>query len=152
MIDVEVTTLPAKLDFDDVKADVLNIIPPQHAGGIARALGMANANSRFCQVEFLSFESTAQRNIHVVGDATQNAQLMPKSGHMANQHAKVCAAAVVALLSGGDVNQTPVIANTCYSYIDDKEVAHVASVHRYDPDKKTMSVVTGSGGLSPAPS
>jgi len=152
LVDVDVATLTAKLDFDNVKADVLNIIPPQHAGAIARALGMANANGRFCQVDFLSFESTAQRNIHVVGDATQNAQLMPKSGHMANQHAKVCAAAVVALLTGGEVNQTPVIANTCYSYIDDKEVAHVASVHRYDPDKKTMSVVTGSGGLSPAPS
>jgi sulfide dehydrogenase [flavocytochrome c] flavoprotein chain len=152
LVDVDVATLTAKFDFDNVKADVLNIIPPQHAGAIARALGMANANGRFCQVDFLSFESTAQRNIHVVGDATQNAQLMPKSGHMANQHAKVCAAAVVALLTGGEVNQTPVIANTCYSYIDDKEVAHVASVHRYDPDKKTMSVVTGSGGLSPAPS
>jgi sulfide dehydrogenase [flavocytochrome c] flavoprotein subunit len=152
LVDVDVATLTAKLDFDSLKADVLNIIPPQHAGAIARALGMDNANGRFCQVDFLSFESTAQRNIHVVGDATQNAQLMPKSGHMANQHAKVCAAAVVALLTGGEVNQTPVIANTCYSYIDDKEVAHVASVHRYDPDKKTMSVVTGSGGLSPAPS
>jgi NADPH-dependent 2,4-dienoyl-CoA reductase/sulfur reductase-like enzyme len=152
LVDVDVATLTAKLDFDNVKAGVLNIIPPQHAGGVARALGMANANGRFCQVDFLSFESTAQRNIHVVGDATQNAQLMPKSGHMANQHAKVCAAAVVALLTGGEVNQTPVIANTCYSYIDDKEVVHVASVHRYDPDKKTMSVVTGSGGLSPAPS
>jgi sulfide dehydrogenase [flavocytochrome c] flavoprotein subunit len=152
LVDVDVATLAAKLEFDSVKADVLNIIPPQHAGGIARALGMANANGRFCQVDFLSFESTAQRNIHVVGDATQNAQLMPKSGHMANQHAKVCAAAVVALLTGGEVNQTPVIANTCYSYIDDKEVVHVASVHRYDAEKKTMSVVTGSGGLSPGPS
>jgi NADPH-dependent 2,4-dienoyl-CoA reductase/sulfur reductase-like enzyme len=152
LVDVDVATLTAKLEFDSVRADVLNVIPPQHAGAIARALGMANANGRFCQVDFLSFESTAQRNIHVVGDATQNAQLMPKSGHMANQHAKVCAAAVVALLTGGGVNQTPVIANTCYSYIDDKEVVHVASVHRYDPDKKTMSVVTGSGGLSPAPS
>ena len=151
LVDVDVATLAAKLEFDSVKADVLNIIPPQHAGGIARALGMANANGRFCQVDFLSFESTAQRNIHVVGDATQNAQLMPKSGHMANQHAKVCAAAVVALLTGGEVNQTPVIANTCYSYIDDKEVVHVASVHRYDAEKKTMSVVTGSGGLSPGP-
>lgn len=151
LVDIDLARLTAKLDFDSVKADVLNIIPPQHAGGVARALGMANANGRFCQVDFLSFESTAQRNIHVVGDATQNAQLMPKSGHMANQHAKVCAAAVVALLTGGEVNQTPVIANTCYSYIDDKEVVHVASVHRYDPDKKTMSVVTGSGGLSPAP-
>ena len=150
LVDVEVTTLTAKLDFDDVKADVLNIIPPQHAGGVARALGMANANGRFCQVDFLTYESTAERNIHVLGDAIQPAELMPKSGHMANQHGKVCAAAVVALLTGGEVNPAPVIANTCYSYIDDKEVVHVASVHRYDPATKTMRVVAGSGGLSAA--
>ena len=69
---------------------------------------------------------------------------------MANQHAKVCAAAVVALLSGGEVNPLPVVANTCYSYLSDREVAHIASVHRYDPATRTMSVVAGSGGLSPA--
>ena len=150
LTDVDVATLTAKLDFDDVKADVLNVIPPQHAAAIARQLGMANANGRFCQVDFLTYESTVQRNIHVLGDAIQPASLMPRSGHMANQHAKVCAAAVVALLSGGEVNPLPVIANTCYSYLSDREVAHIASVHRYDPATRTMSVVAGSGGLSPA--
>jgi len=150
LTDVDVATLTAKLDFDDVKADVLNVIPPQHAGAIARQLGMANANGRFCQVDFLTYESTVQRNIHVLGDAIQPASVMPRSGHMANQHAKVCAAAVVALLSGGEVNPLPVIANTCYSYLSDREVAHIASVHRYDPATRTMSVVAGSGGLSPA--
>ena len=150
LTDVDVATLTAKLDFDDVKADVLNVIAPQHAGAIARQLGMANANGRFCQVDFLTYESTVQRNIHVLGDAIQPASLMPRSGHMANQHAKVCAAAVVALLSGGEVNPLPVIANTCYSYLSDREVAHIASVHRYDPTTRTMSVVAGSGGLSPA--
>ncbi len=150
LTDVDVATLTAKLDFDDVKADVLNVIPPQHAGAIARQLGMANANGRFCQVDFLTYESTVQRNIHVLGDAIQPASLMPRSGHMANQHAKVCAAAVVALLSGGEVNPLPVVANTCYSYLSDREVAHIVSVHRYDPATRTMSVVPGSGGLSPA--
>jgi NADPH-dependent 2,4-dienoyl-CoA reductase/sulfur reductase-like enzyme len=151
LLDVDVATLTAKLDFEDVRADVLNVIPPQRAGNIARALGMANANGRFCEVDFLTYESTVQRDVHVLGDAIQNAELMPKSGHMANQQAKVCAAAVVALVTGGEVNQAPVIANTCYTYIDDKEVAHVASVHRYDAQRKTMRVVTGSGGVSPGP-
>jgi len=150
LVDVDLATMTAKLDFEDVKADVLNVIPPQHAGAIARQLGMANANVRFCQVDFLTYESTAQRDIHVLGDAIQPASLMPRSGHMANQHAKVCAAAVVALLTGGEVNQAPVIANACYSYLSDREVAHIASVHRYDAGAKTMTVVTGSGGVSPA--
>lgn len=152
LVDVDVATRTAKLDFESVKADVLNIIPPQHAGAIARQFGMANANARFCQVDFVSYESTAQPNIHILGDAIQIAPAMPKSGHMANQHAKVCAAAVVALLTGQEVNPAPLIANTCYSYIDDREAVHMASVHAYDREKKTMIVVPGSGGLSSAPS
>jgi sulfide dehydrogenase [flavocytochrome c] flavoprotein chain len=152
LVEVDVATLTAKLDFENVKADVLNVIPPQYAGAIARQLGLANANARFCEVDFLTYESTAQKNIHVLGDAIQTAPLMPKSGHMANQHGKVCASAVLALLADQPPNPSPIIANACYSFIDDKEAVHVASVHAYDAEKKTMRVVQGSGGLSPAPS
>ncbi|MFI4952793.1 MAG: FCSD flavin-binding domain-containing protein [Burkholderiales bacterium] len=152
LVDVDLAASTLKLDFDDVHADVINVIPPQHAGAIARQLGLANANGRFCQVDFLSYESTAQANVHVLGDAIQVAPLMPKSGHMANQHGKVCAAAVIALLQGVAINASPVIANACYSYIDDREVVHVSSVHAYDSAQKTMLVVPGSGGLSAAPS
>jgi NADPH-dependent 2,4-dienoyl-CoA reductase/sulfur reductase-like enzyme len=150
LVDVDLATLTAKLEFDDVKADVLNVIPPQFAGAIAREAGVANANGRFCQVDFLSYESTAQKNVHVLGDAIQVAPLMPKSGHMANQHGKVCAAAVVALLGAQPVDPSPIIANTCYSYVDDREVGHVASVHAYDAAQRTMLVVPGSGGVSEA--
>jgi len=152
LVDVDAASSSIKLDFEDVRADVINVIPPQRAAAIARQLGIANANDRFCQVDFLSYESTAQKNIHVLGDAIQVAPLMPKSGHMANQHGKVCAAAVIALLRGKEVNPSPLFANACYSYIDDREVVHIASVHAYDPVRRTMVVVPGSGGLSPAPS
>ncbi len=148
LTDVDVATLTAKLDFEDVKADVLNVIPPQRAGSIARESGLANANDRFCQIDFLTYESTAQRDIHILGDAIQPASLMPRSGHMANQHAKVCAAAVVALLTGGEVNPLPVVTSTCYSYLSEREVVHVASVHCYDPAARTMTVVPGSSGAS----
>ena len=141
LVDVDTATLTIKLDFDDVKADVLNVIPPQRAGAIARQLGMANANERFCQVDFLTYESTAQKTSTCSAMRSRLAPLMPKSGHMANQHGKVCAAAVVALLQGQEVNPSPLIANTCYSYIDDKEVVHVSSVHGYDREQKTMLVV-----------
>lgn len=151
LVDVDVKTLTAKLQFDNVKADVLNVIPPQRAGKIATDLKLANVNARFCGVDFLTYESQVAKNIHVLGDAIQSAPAMPKSGHMANQHGKVCASAVVALLNGQPVNDQPMVANTCYSFIDDKEVVHVASVHRYDPAKKTMVTVEGSGGLSPGP-
>ena len=147
--DVDGWTNTLKMTFgDDVQADVLNVLPPMRAGNIATANGLNNANKRWCQVDWLTYESTAVKNVHILGDALQIAPAMPKSGHMANQHGKVCAAAIVALLTGDAVNQTPMVANTCYSFIDDKNVVHVASVHRYDAAQKTMVAVAGSGGLS----
>ena len=137
---------------DKVRADVLNVIPPQRAGAIAVRSGLANANGRWCAVDFLTFESTQVKNIHVLGDAIQVSPLMPKSAHMANQHAKVCAAAVVDLLAGRAPDAHPMLTNTCYSFVSDKDVIHVASVHAYDAEKKTLLVVSGSGGVSAGPS
>ncbi len=147
--DVDAKTNTLKMTFgEDFKADVLNVLPPMRAGNIATANGLNNSNKRWCQIDWLTYESTAVKNVHILGDALQIAPAMPKSGHMANQHGKVCAAAIVALLTGDTVNQTPMVANTCYSFIDDKNVVHVASVHRYDAAQKTMVTVAGSGGLS----
>ncbi len=151
VIDVDARTLTAKSDVqNDVKADVLNVVPPHGAGAIARNAGVITANNRWCEVDFLTFESVRVKNVHVLGDAIQIAQAMPKSGHMANQHAKVCAAAVIALLAGEPPNPTPVLTNTCYSFITDKDVVHVASVHQYDKERKTLLPVHGAGGLSSA--
>ena len=135
---------------DDVRADVLNVLPPMRAGAIAVGTGLANANARWCQVDYLNFESTAARHIHVIGDAIQIAPAMPKSGHMANGHAKVVAAAIVAELNGWDIDPAPMLTNTCYSFIDAQRVVHVASVHAYVAAEKTFKTVAGSGGLSPA--
>ncbi len=137
-----------KTDFDTVKGDVLNIVPPMRAGDIARSAGLINANNRWCGVDWTSMESTAKKNIHVLGDATLSEPGMPKSGHMANQHGKVAAAAIIELMNGRAPNPTPMMANTCYSFVSDKEVIHVASVHRYDAAQKTMAVVAGSAGVS----
>jgi NADPH-dependent 2,4-dienoyl-CoA reductase/sulfur reductase-like enzyme len=151
--EVDAKTLTATSEFGDkVQADVLNVVPPQRAGKIAQLAGLANMNKRWCEVDFLTMESTQAKNIHVLGDAIQIAPLMPKSAHMANQHAKVCAAAVLELLQGQAPNPEPMMSNTCYSFVSDKEVVHVASVHRYDAAKKTMLTVSGSGGVSNAAS
>jgi sulfide dehydrogenase [flavocytochrome c] flavoprotein subunit len=144
----------AKLEFEDVKADVLNVVPPQRAGDIARSAGLVNVNNRWVGVNWLTMESTAAPGIHVLGDATFSAPLMPKSGHMANQHAKVAAAAIIQLLKGEPVNATPVVMNTCYSFVTARDVIHVASVHQYDAADKTFK--TGArlgrrvGGGQPA--
>jgi len=148
----EVSGLTAKLEFEDVKADVLNVIPPQRAGDLARSAGLINVNNRWAGVDWLTMESTAVKGVHVLGDATFPAPLMPKSGHMANQHAKVAAAAIISLLKGEAVNATPVVMNTCYSFVTASDVVHVASVHQYDAKDKTFKTVPGSGGVSAAAS
>jgi sulfide dehydrogenase [flavocytochrome c] flavoprotein subunit len=146
----EVSGKVAKLEFEDVRADVLNVIPPQRAGDIARTAGLVNINSRWVGVNWLTMESTVAPGVHVLGDATFPAPQMPKSGHMANQHAKVAAAAIIQLLKGQPVNATPVVMNTCYSFVTARDVVHVASVHQYDATDKTFKTVPGSGGVSAA--
>jgi sulfite dehydrogenase len=88
--------------------------------------------------------------VHVLGDATLSAPGMPKSGSMANQQAKVCAAAVVAMINGQEPSPDPRIVNTCYSFVSDDEVVHVASVHELDAGKKTFVPIKGAGGVSSA--
>ena len=137
---------------DDVKANVINALPSMRAGTIAVQAGLNNqANGRWCGVNYQSFESTAAKDVHVLGDSIQIAPGMPKSGHMANGQAKVAAAAIVASLSGWEINAAPMLTNTCYSFVDNKNVVHVASVHEYVAAEKTFKTVAGSGGLSPAP-
>jgi len=146
---VDAATRTVKFEVQqDVRADVLNVLPPMHAGQIALQSGLANSNARWCNVHWQSFESTAARHIHVVGDSIQLAAGMPKSGHMANSHAKVAAAAVVAELLGLESNPQPVLNNTCYSFVGEDSVIHVASVHEYVAAEKTFKPVAGSGGVS----
>ncbi len=148
---IDARTRTLKFDVqDDVKADVLNVVPPMRAGALAVQAGLANANARWCHVDFLSFESTAAPGVHVLGDSTQSAPAMPKSGHMANNQAKVAAAAIVARIKGLEVNSQPMLTNTCYSFVSPSEVIHVASVHEYAAAEKTFKTVPGSGGVSAA--
>ena len=146
LMDVDVATNTAKLEFGDVKADVLNVLPPMKAGGIANAF--ITANKRWCEINWLTYEAKNVPGVHLLGDALQIAPAMPKSGHMANGHGKACAAAVVALLTGETPNPSPTLSNTCYSFVSADKVVHVASIHKYDEVAKTMKTVPGSGGVS----
>ena len=153
LVRVEGATKMLRFDIQDsVQADVLNVLPRMRAAELIVQAGLANSNKRWAQVNFLNFESTAAKDIHILGDSTQNAAFMPKSAHMANQHAKVAAAAIVAELRGFALNPQPVLNNTCYSFVDATKVVHVASVHQYSASDKTYKTVAGSGGVSAAPS
>ena len=146
--DVDVASRTVKTEFDAFKGDVLNVLPPMRAGRIAVSSGLITANDRWCGVNWQTMESIAVPNVYVLGDSTLSAPAMPKSGSMANNHAKIAASAIVAALTGQAANPAPIIGNTCYSYVSDREAMHVNSVHHYDAEKKTLVAVPGSGGVS----
>ncbi len=148
--DVDVANNTAILEFDKFKADVLNVIPPHRAGDIAAKSGLKLINNRWVDINWLSMEVNGTPGVHVIGDAIFPAPTMPKSGHMANQHGKLAAAAILNLLSGQEPSPTPVVMNTCYSFVDAKQAIHVASVHQYDAATKVVQPVKGAGGVSVA--
>jgi sulfide dehydrogenase [flavocytochrome c] flavoprotein subunit len=130
---------------DEIKADVLNIIPAQKAGAIAFAAGITD-DSGWCPINLHTFESTIHPGIHVIGDASV-ATGMPKSGYAANSQAKVCAASVATLLKGEEPG-TPSYVNTCYSIVGKDYGISVAAVYRLAKDGSKIENV--GGGLTPA--
>ena len=129
---------------DEIKGDVVNIIPPQKAGKVAEASGLTD-KSGWCPIDLLTFESTLHKGVHVIGDASI-AKGMPKSGYSANSQAKVCAAAVAAMLMGKEPG-TPSYVNTCYSIVGKDYGISVAAVYRLADDGSKITKV--SGGLTP---
>jgi NADPH-dependent 2,4-dienoyl-CoA reductase/sulfur reductase-like enzyme len=146
-VGVDGKTMTVKLEVEDVKGDVLNVVPPHRAGNIARQAGLITTNNRWCDVDWRTMESKAVKGVHVLGDATLSAPAMPKSGSMANNHAKIAAAAVVDLLNGRAPEPVKIV-NTCYSFVSQKEAIRVSSVHEWDGN--TLTAVKGSGGVSAA--
>ncbi len=146
VVKVDASSRTVTTGFDEqIKADVLNIIPAQKAGAIAFAAGLTN-DSGWCPINLHTFESSLQAGIHVIGDASI-AKGMPKSGYAANSEAKVCAASVAALLKGEEPG-TPSYVNTCYSIVGDDYAISVAGVYRLAQDGS--EIVQVSGGLTPA--
>jgi sulfide dehydrogenase [flavocytochrome c] flavoprotein chain len=150
--EVDASGRTAVLDFDKVRADVLNVIPPQRAGRVVDLAGAPLINGRWADIDWLTMQARGLPGVHVLGDAIFPAAAMPKSGHMANQHAKLAAAAILNALAGLPPNPQPVVMNTCYSFVEPGQAIHVASVHQYDGQMKTMQPVKNAGGVSAAPS
>ncbi len=132
------------------KGKVINAIPTHRAGALVSASGIGLANApgangianKFAGVDVLTYESTAVPLVHVLGDASGTTQ--PKAGHIANAEAKVCAAAIIELLSGGTVNPTPITNSSCFTPITKTTASWLSVVYRYDPGSRTMTP-TGNG-------
>lgn len=145
---VAADTMTLHTDFDTVRGDVINIVPPQQAGAIARRAGVADATG-WCPIHAATFESALQPGIHVIGDATIAAP-MPKSAFAANAQAKICALQIARLLDGLAAQPTT-IANTCYSFTDAEHAISVSGVYHtgHQTDGGKFSAVPGAGGTTP---
>jgi sulfide dehydrogenase [flavocytochrome c] flavoprotein chain len=122
-----------RTEFDRVKYDVLNLIPPQRAAQIAVDAGLVGADKRWCEVNHITYESVNHPSVHVVGDATTGLPV-PKSGNVANNMGKIAAIAAVSLLNDKPV---PLVApgNTCYSWVSDREAIAVVNSYKIEGGK-----------------
>jgi sulfide dehydrogenase [flavocytochrome c] flavoprotein chain len=118
---------------DKIRYDVINLIPPQRAGTIAVQADLVGADKRWCEVDHVTYESVKHRNAHVIGDATTGLPV-PKSGTIANAMGKICANAVVSLMSGRPAPAVPPV-NTCYSWVSDREAIAVVNAYKIDNGK-----------------
>ena len=132
---VDVESMTVSTDFDDYKAAVANIIPPQKAAQILLEAGL-DGGAGWCAVNPLDFESTHAKGVHIIGDASIAGD-MPKSGFSANVQAKVCAAAILAKIGGAEPGPTKLI-NVCYSLAAPDYGFSIADVFAQKPDKITL--------------
>jgi NADPH-dependent 2,4-dienoyl-CoA reductase/sulfur reductase-like enzyme len=156
MIDYRPNNMPRSVDvkrmivgteFDDVKGDVLNVVPPMRAAAVTGLAGVRTGNDgTWCPISYITFESTVVPNIHILGDSALTN--FPKSGSVANNTGKMCAYALSEIFAGRQPDPAPVVTNTCYSASSDSTAFHVATVFRWDPEKKAMVPPKGANGVS----
>jgi NADPH-dependent 2,4-dienoyl-CoA reductase/sulfur reductase-like enzyme len=153
LIDYRPNNIPSRLDtksmqlsteFEDVKADVINLIPPMRAGAITASIGARTGDDgAWCPIDYRTYESTVVPGVHILGDAILSN--LSKAAALANNSGKLCASALVELFNDRRPDPLPVVTSTCYSAASERTAFHVATVFRYDPTTQGMEVQPGSG-------
>ena len=146
---IDAGAMTCSTTFDDIKCDVLNVIPSQRAGKIARDTGLATVKNNWCPVNPANMESAVHKDIYVIGDAcvgTAGNPGLPKSAHMANSQAKAVVASLVAKLNGLPP-PVPVLTNTCYSVVAHDWGFSVVGLFRVESNK--WVAVSAGSGISP---
>jgi sulfide dehydrogenase [flavocytochrome c] flavoprotein chain len=135
---VDASTMTVKTDLAEYKADMINVIPAQMAGKIAREAGLAPAGG-YCAIKPENMQSASDANVYVIGDAAIAGD-MPKSGFSANSQAKIAAMSIRAELAGQPAFPARYV-NTCWSMIETGDTVKVGG--RYEPkDGKIAAVET----------
>jgi len=141
---VDVKTMTLSTDFEDVKGDVINLVPPMRAAALTGQIGARTGdNGTWCPIDSTTMESTEVPNVHILGDSILSN--LSKAAALANNTGKLCAYALVEMYNGRQPDPAPVVTSTCYSASTDHTAFHVATVFRYNPATKEMEVQHGSG-------
>ncbi len=138
-------------NWETIAFDAANVIPPQRAGKLVAAAGLLGSDpaTRWAPVNPLSYESKLVSNVHVIGDSQGTGQ--PKSGHMANAQAKVCADALVRYFAGEQPDPAPMTSSACYSPITATTASWLTVVFAYDPATGLMKPVPNTLAEAPTP-
>jgi sulfide dehydrogenase [flavocytochrome c] flavoprotein subunit len=107
-------------------AALVNVIPAQMAGVIARDSMLTNA-SGFCAIDPASMKSAVDANIYVLGDACIAGD-MPKSAFSANSQAKVAAMMIRGELLAARTFPAR-YANTCWSMIETDDCVKIGGTY-----------------------
>ncbi len=144
---VDAAKMMVSTEFDDVKGDVINVVPPMRAATICGMAGVRDGNNgNWCTIDYRTFESKVVKNIHILGDSALTN--FPKSGSVANNTGKMCAYALSEMFSGRSVDPAPVVTNTCYSGTGMGTAFHVATVFRWNEEKQSMVPPKDANGIS----
>jgi len=126
------SNVPFKADemTRSIKGSVMNIIPPHRAADIVfKVPGLIPSGETFAPVNVISFESLYLDKVHVIGDASNTS--LPKAGHVANQEAKICAAAIIASLNNQTIEPMPTANSACFSPINNTQASWLTAIYQY---------------------
>jgi NADH dehydrogenase FAD-containing subunit len=128
----------------DFQGDVVNVIPGNQATSFVRDSGLTNYGD-WAPVDPTTYESTLSgfSGVHIIGDSQNTNQ--PKSAHMANSQAKVCADAIVRSISGLPTDTTERLDNittnsACYSPILQGQASWLSANFSYNRSAGQMEL------------
>ncbi|MBI5329428.1 MAG: FAD-dependent oxidoreductase [Betaproteobacteria bacterium] len=144
---VDAKKMVVSTEFDDVKGDVINVVPPMRAAEICGMAGVRDGSGgKWCTIDYRTFESKVVKNVHILGDSALTN--FPKSGSVANNTGKMCAYAMSEIFNGRTPDPAPVVTNTCYSGTGMGTAFHVATVFRWDEAKQSLVPPKNANGVS----
>jgi NADPH-dependent 2,4-dienoyl-CoA reductase/sulfur reductase-like enzyme len=118
-------------------AALVNVIPAQMAGAIARDAQLANQTG-YCPIRPETMQSALDANIYILGDAAIAGD-MPKSAFSANSQAKVAAMSIRGELIGARVFPAR-YTNTCWSLIETDDTVKIGGT--FEPKDGRIASVT----------